>query len=73
MTHCLNTLANLISAVYLAGTGSGTAGRSCDFFYPMLVIQCSDGHCLYWRISKNDTKKAFRLSLTMAAVFGTDI
>lgn len=54
------------SAVYLAGTGSGIAGRSCDFFYPMLVIQCSDGHCLYWRISKNDTKKAFRLSLTMA-------
>ena len=38
------------SAVYLAGAGSGTGGRSGDFFHTVFVIECADGDRLYRRV-----------------------
>lgn len=50
MTQWLNTLANLIQPVYLAGAGSGTGGRFGDFFHTVFVIECADGDRLYRRV-----------------------
>ena len=47
MTHCLNTLANLIQQYIWLAPVLALLGGLVTSFTP-----CSDGHCLYWRISK---------------------
>lgn len=66
MTHCLNTLANLIQQyIWLAPVlallgGLVTSFTPCSLSSVPMVIAYIGGS------AKNDTKKAFRLSLTMA-------
>lgn len=66
MTHCLNTLANLIQQyIWLAPIlallgGLVTSFTPCSLSSVPMVIAYIGGS------AKNDTKKAFRLSLTMA-------
>ena len=77
MTHCLNTLANLIQQyIWLAPVlallgGLVTSFTPCSLSSVPMVIAYIGGS------AKNDTKKAFRLSLTMAVRYpwgnhGTD-
>ena len=71
MTHCLNTLANLIQQyIWLAPVlallgGLVTSFTPCSLSSVPMVIAYIGGS------AKNDTKKAFRLSLTMAG--GLDV